>query len=391
MVWLAEHLDPQRALARRCFADPLQGSVRGNGITADLIAFFATDQQPASVGGHSDIARLLFLDRIVFNKRHLATGRVNLEDRHAAGGPLTGEQPLVIRRQTYVRSPDARRRVILEIIVACIAGLPRRQVQALWNAGCLAGLLQRSGFPVYRKGGDGAAHFAHYVQKSAVGREREMAWAGILWNCDKAFANGHELAVLGLKPILQDAIDPEIACIDEAIARVGAYRMRMHAGLVGLNTVARTMLRIDRLNTEQVSAIRSAEQEAPTAVSRKVRQTLRQGCLTQRFQMPRYRLNGEAQHLIRLCTQRSKQCLAVRRDGHRIDLVTRLCLLHEAECPALLVQPVLRDQSISRAGNVSEGGSLNRQTERTTDCCSQHQGFSHDGPFYCCGVIWFTA
>ncbi len=162
--------------------------------------------------------------------------------------------------------------------------------------------------------------------------------------------------------------------------------MRVHAGLVGFDTVAGTELCIDGLNTEQVGAVRRTEQEAPAAIGRQVRQTLRQGCLTQRLEVPGCRFYAETQHLIRLGTQCREQGLAVRRNGHRVDLITGLGLFDQAERPALLIQAILGDEPICGAGNISEGRCLHRQTERTSNCSGQQQNFSHGEPFYCCGV-----
>ncbi len=182
--------------------------------------------------------------------------------------------------------------------------MSRRQVQALGNAVCLTGLLQRTGFLIDREGSDGATHFTDDIQKLAVGRKGQVARAGIVGNGDIALADGDELSVLGLQSVLQHTIDAQVASVHKPVARIGAHRMRVHAGLVSLNAVARAVLRVDGLDAEQVGTIGRAEQEASAAIGRQVGQTLGQRCLTQRLEVPRSRFDAETQHLIRFGAQR---------------------------------------------------------------------------------------
>lgn len=97
--------------------------------------------------------------------------------------------------------------------------------------------------------------------------------------------------------------------------------------------------------------------------------------------MPAGRVNAERLHLKRLDPQRGKQGLAVRAQGHRVDLIARRYLLDQAQCTVAFIEAILRNQAIAGAGDVGKGGGVGVCDEAAGNGGGQNERFIHERTF----------
>ena len=109
------------------------------------------------------------------------------------------------------------------------------------------------------------------------------------------------------------------------------------------------MILADLLNAECIGAVGRGEQVATFSIGRQVSHALCQGRLGKLCQVPAFGVDPIAQHLERLDPQGCKQHFAVRGEGHGIDLITGLNLFNKGECAVVLIEAVLRDETVTGA------------------------------------------
>ena len=100
------------------------------------------------------------------------------------------------------------------------------------------------------------------------------------------------------------------------------------------------MILADLLNAECIGAVGRGEQVATFSIGRQVGHALCQRSLGEFRQVTALAIDPVTQHLKRFDAQGCKQHLAVRGEGHGIDLITGLNLLNEGECAVTLIKPI---------------------------------------------------